>query len=91
MLFRDNEHVAVENGPVVQESDELGLVEDDVGRNGARDDGVEYAFLRERDITLLACRNLAWVGRRPKRCSRHHLPKPKMRSHERQIVPSWRS
>jgi Protein of unknown function (DUF3151) len=49
---RDDEGMAVEHGPVVEERDEVRLVKDHVGRSAEIDDPVENAFWREHEITL---------------------------------------
>ena len=51
VLFRYHEDVAVEDGEVVQEGDDVALVQDDVSRELAVHDAVEYAVFREGEVT----------------------------------------
>ena len=55
----DDEGVAIEDGPVVKERDEVRLVEDHVGRSPEINDPVENAFWREDEITL--CSHMAEI------------------------------
>jgi hypothetical protein len=50
-----DEGMAIENGPVVQERHQGGFVEYHLGGDKPRYHTIEYAFLRDPDITLLAC------------------------------------
>ena len=45
VLARHHEHVTFEDRPVVEERDDLGLVEHDVGRRGTGDDRTEEAIV----------------------------------------------
>ena len=51
VLFRHHEDVAVEDGEVVQEGDDLAFVQDEVSRELAVHDPVEYAVIREGEVT----------------------------------------
>ena len=51
VLFRHHEDVAVEDGEVVQEGDDVALVQDDVSSELAVYDPVEYAVFRESEVT----------------------------------------
>ena len=51
VLFRHHEDVAIEDGEVVQEGDDVALVQDNVSRELAVYDPVEYAVFRESEVT----------------------------------------
>ena len=70
MGSRDNQRVAVEDGTVVQEGHESGLVDDDVGRHAAVYDAVKNASLREDEITLC----LAYERYPPRACPARDRP-----------------
>jgi len=59
VLAGDDERVAVENGPVVEERDEVRLVKDHVSRGPEIYEPVENAFWREDEITL--CSHMAEI------------------------------